>query len=66
MQQQAPTLRHDMQVLPSPGADRLCGNLNISFDGIEAEALLLYLDMKGVSVSAARRARRAHWSRAMC
>lgn len=33
-------------------ADRLCGNLNISFDGIEAEALLLYLDMKGVSVSA--------------
>lgn len=52
MQQQAPTLRHDMQVLPSPGADRLCGNLNISFDGIEAEALLLYLDMKGVSVSA--------------
>ena len=33
-------------------ADRLCGNLNISFNGIEAEALLLYLDMKGVSVSA--------------
>ena len=33
-------------------ADRLCGNLNISFNGIEAEALLLYLDMKGISVSA--------------
>lgn len=37
---------------PVSRATRLCGNLNISFDGIEAEALLLYLDMKGISVSA--------------
>ena len=40
-----------MQVLLSPCRPAV-RQANISFDGIEAEALLLYLDMKGVSVSA--------------
>lgn len=32
--------------------DRLCGNINICVKGIEAEALLVMLDMKGIAVSA--------------
>lgn len=32
-------------------AKRLPGNLNVSFQGIEAEALLVYLDMKKIAVS---------------
>lgn len=31
--------------------DRLPGNVNISFEGIEAEALLLHLDLEGIAVS---------------
>jgi len=31
---------------------RLPGNINVSFDGIEAEALLLHLDLNGIAVSA--------------
>ena len=31
--------------------DRLPGNVNISFEGIEAEALMLHLDLEGISVS---------------
>ncbi len=32
---------------------RLPGNLNLSFEGLESAALLLFLDMAGVAVSAA-------------
>jgi cysteine desulfurase len=32
--------------------NRVCGNINISFEGIEAENLVLQLDLKGISVSA--------------
>ena len=31
--------------------DRLPGNVNISFEGIEAEALMLHLDLEGIAVS---------------
>lgn len=32
--------------------DRVCGNINMAFEGIEAENLVLQLDLKGISVSA--------------
>lgn len=31
---------------------RVCGNINIAFEGIEAESLVLQLDLKGIAVSA--------------
>lgn len=31
---------------------RVCGNINIAFEGIEAESLVLQLDLKGVQISA--------------
>ena len=34
-------------------AQRLCGNVNISFEGVESEPLVLSLDLMGVCVSAA-------------
>lgn len=35
-----------------PGNERLPGNLNISFKGIEGETLLIILDMNGICASA--------------
>lgn len=35
-----------------PGKDRLPGNLNVSFKGIEGETLLIILDMNGICASA--------------
>jgi cysteine desulfurase len=32
--------------------NRVCGNINIAFEGIEAESLVLQLDLRGVQVSA--------------
>ncbi len=32
-------------------SERLCNNVNVSFRGVEGEALLMYLDTKGVRVS---------------
>jgi cysteine desulfurase len=32
--------------------NRVCGNINIAFEGIEAESLVLQLDLKGIAVSA--------------
>jgi cysteine desulfurase len=32
--------------------NRVCGNINIAFEGIEAESLVLQCDLKGVAVSA--------------
>ena len=37
---------------PAPGPDRLPNNLNVSFDGVQGETVLLGLDMQGVSASA--------------
>ncbi|MFH1237487.1 MAG: cysteine desulfurase family protein [Candidatus Aenigmatarchaeota archaeon] len=37
--------------LNGPRRERLCNNANISFKGVEGEALLMYLDTKGVHVS---------------
>lgn len=34
------------------GAPRLANNLNVSFDGLESEALLIRLDLEGIAVSA--------------
>jgi cysteine desulfurase len=33
------------------GSERLCNNVNVSFRSVEGEALLMYLDTKGVCVS---------------
>lgn len=32
--------------------NRVCGNINVAFEGIEAESLVLQLDLKGIAVSA--------------
>lgn len=37
--------------LNGPKKNRLCNNANISFKGVEGEALLMYLDAKGICVS---------------
>ena len=37
---------------PKPGNERLPGNLNVSFKGIEGETLLVILDMNGICASA--------------
>ena len=37
---------------PKPGDERLPGNLNVSFKGIEGETLLVILDMNGICASA--------------
>jgi cysteine desulfurase len=37
--------------LNGPRRERLCNNANVSFKGVEGEALLMYLDTKGVRVS---------------
>ena len=45
-------LRHLPQILLNGHeTDRLPGNVNISFEGIEAEALMLHLDLEGIAVS---------------
>jgi cysteine desulfurase len=41
---------HDSR-LNGPRQQRLCNNVNVSFKGVEGEALLMYLDTKGVCVS---------------
>jgi cysteine desulfurase len=37
---------------PEPGPLRLANNLNVSFEGVQGETVLLGLDMQGVSASA--------------
>lgn len=44
-------LKIDASRLNGDHTRRLPGNVNISFEGVEGESLLLYLDMKGVSAS---------------
>jgi cysteine desulfurase len=36
---------------PEPGPDRVCASLNISFEFVEGEGLLLMLDTKGIAVA---------------
>lgn len=44
-------LKIDSSRLNGDRENRLPGNVNISFEGVEGESLLLYLDMKGISAS---------------
>lgn len=44
-------LKIDSSRLNGDREHRLPGNVNISFEGVEGESLLLYLDMQGVSAS---------------
>ena len=44
-------LKIDSSRLNGDREHRLPGNVNVSFEGVEGESLLLYLDMKGVSAS---------------
>ena len=44
-------LKIDSSRLNGDREHRLPGNINVSFEGVEGESLLLYLDMKGVSAS---------------
>lgn len=44
-------LKIDSSRLNGDRKQRLPGNVNISFEGVEGESLLLYLDMKGISAS---------------
>lgn len=44
-------LKIDCSRLNGDRTQRLPGNVNVSFEGVEGESLLLYLDMKGISAS---------------
>lgn len=44
-------LKVDCSRLNGDRTNRLPGNVNVSFEGVEGESLLLYLDLKGVSAS---------------
>lgn len=44
-------LKVDLSRLNGDREQRLPGNVNISFEGVEGESLLLYLDMQGISAS---------------
>lgn len=44
-------LKIDCSRLNGDPTQRLPGNVNVSFEGVEGESLLLYLDMKGISAS---------------
>jgi len=44
-------LKVDCSRLNGDRSSRLPGNVNISFEGVEGESLLLYLDLQGVSAS---------------
>ena len=46
-----PVFKHCVDFMNGDHENRLPGNINISFEGIEGESLLLMLDMKGIAVS---------------
>lgn len=44
-------LKIDRSHLNGDASNRLCGNVNISFEGVEGESIILLLDMNGISSS---------------
>lgn len=44
-------LKIPMSILNGHETERLAGNVNITFQGIEGEALMVYLDLEGIAVS---------------